>query len=224
MVMELDSPPPDAVMVIVPSAAAVELLPIVRLAPCPGDIVAADSFRETPAGAPLAVSASSAVNPFCAAEVNCTVVLAPAASVTGKPAALPEEPASVKVNVGWGVIVSVTGIVTASPPPLTVIAILVAPSVAVAEAAKATEAVPVPGAGSEEGEMVAVTPAGRPETAMEAAELKPPVLFVVSTTEPLTVRAMERLEVLTEAEIDGRLRVNCALLLSEPATPVTTTV
>jgi hypothetical protein len=71
MVTDLTSPPPDAVTVTVAEAATV-VLPavIVRLIPCPGVMVMALSFDETPAGAPLAESESGEVKPFCAVEVS----------------------------------------------------------------------------------------------------------------------------------------------------------
>jgi hypothetical protein len=71
IITDLTSPPPDAVTDTVAEAAAV-VLPavIVRLVPCPGVMVVAESFAVTPAGAPLTESESGEAKPYCADDVS----------------------------------------------------------------------------------------------------------------------------------------------------------
>jgi hypothetical protein len=128
--------------------------------------------------------------------------------------------AAESVNVGADVMVSVNGMETARPPPLTLMDTLDDPSAAVLLALNLMATVPAPGAAMEAGVSVAVTPLGSPVTAMAAAELKPPALLVVTVSDALAPCATERLVALADAVSEGTLRVHCTLLLRVPAVAV----
>ena len=104
-----------------------------------------------------------------------------------------------KVNVGWGVMVKDTGTVKTIPPPLAEMEMFAAPTVAVVDAFKIIETLPAPEE-SEAGERLAVTPVGRPATAMVTAETKLATFFTVSISDPLAPHAIDRLGVFTDAE------------------------
>jgi len=206
-------PPPEAVTMTVADPIAVEVVDvIVRLIPCPGAMVVAESFKVTPAGAPLAVSESRDEKPFCSDEVSLTTVEVPIFTLA--------ELAGPSEKVGADVMVTLSGTEVASPPPLTVMVALAEPSTAVPLAVNLMKTAPAPGAAMEVGVRVAVTPLGSPVIAMATAELNPPALFVVRVKAPLVPCAKDRLVALADAESEGRLSAHCTVLLSVPAVAV----
>ena len=62
-----------------------------------------------------------------------------------------------------------------TPPPLAVTVTVEVPTIAVLSAEKVSVEFPLPGAASELGLKLAVTPVGSPEAEREIAELKPPL-------------------------------------------------
>ncbi len=78
-----------------------------------------------------------------------------------------------KLNVGAPVTVICSGMVRTSVPPVAVSEMVAMPVVAVLDAARLSTVVPEPGAVSEAGVNVAVTPVGRPVAAKVTAELNP---------------------------------------------------
>src|SRR6266481_4740548 len=80
--------------------------------------------------------------------------------------------------------VSETVAVCVTLPPVAVIVTVDVPVVAVLLAVNVSVEFPLPGAASEAGLKLAVTPAGRPEADRETAELKPPLTVVETVVFP----------------------------------------
>src|SRR5262249_25170009 len=80
------------------------------------------------------------------------------------------------------------------PPPVAVTVTFVVPVAAVLPAVKVRVEFPPPGAAIELGLKLEVTPAGRPETESETAELKPLLIAVETVLLPEPPCVMERAE------------------------------
>jgi len=93
-------------------------------------------------------------------------------------ATLAGEALTVKLGVAVDTIVRATIVVCVTPPPVAVTVTFVVPAVAVLLAVNVRVELPLPGAASEAGLKLAVTPEGNPETDNETAELKPPLTVV----------------------------------------------
>lgn len=86
-----------------------------------------------------------------------------------------------------------TEVVCVTPPPVALTVALNVPVVAVPAAENVSVEFPLPGAAMEVGLKLAVTPAGRPETDNETAELKPPTVALDMLVVPEEPWAIERL-------------------------------
>ncbi|SRR5579871_366362 len=85
---------------------------------------------------------------------------------------------NVKLGVAVATTVSAIVVVCVTPLPVAVTVTFVVPAAAVLLAENVSVELPLPGAATDAGLKLAVTPAGKPETDRETAELKPPVTEV----------------------------------------------
>jgi hypothetical protein len=107
----------------------------------------------------------------------------------------PDEPLATVIEVGDAetvkplvtteVTVSETVVDWVSPPPVPVTVMLYVPAATVEATANVTVEVPEPGAATEAGLKLTVTPVGAPEEVRATAELKPPETAVVMVEVPL---------------------------------------
>ena len=89
-----------------------------------------------------------------------------------------------KFGTGAAVIVKLREVVRVKPPPVPVIVREVVPTAALVVVESVKVEVPLPGAAMEDGEKLAVTPAGV-ETLNAIALLKPPATEAVTVADPL---------------------------------------
>src|SRR5262245_6015140 len=138
----------------------------------------------TPAGNPLALSATLPVNPPVRVIVIVLVPLAPRVIVTLGGAA-----ESVKLGVATSFTVRPTVVERLRPPPLPLIVTVAAPSVAVLEAARVRVLLPPVVDG---GAKVAVTPVGNPLALSVTLSVNPPVRVIAIVLVPLPPRLIVR--------------------------------
>jgi hypothetical protein len=206
---------PVTVIVAAPSVAVLEAVKVRVLVLV---VEAGLKAAVTPAGNPLALSATAPVNPPDGVTVIVLVPVAPRVT-----AAL--VPAKVKLGVWTAVTVKAMVAVCVSVPLTPVTVIVAAPSVAVLDAVKVRVLVPVVEAGLK----AAVTPAGNPLAVKATAPVNPPEGVTVRTLELVAPCATETLAGLAAkvklgvwTAVTVKLRV--AVCVRVPLTPVMVTV
>ncbi len=184
---------------------------IVRLYTPGAGLLTGEKLTVTPAGIPLTVNVTGALNPAVSLRVKPKVVLDPRATVA-------DVGLSLSVKLGGTVTdrASVTDLV--NPPPVAVMVIGRLPTAALEVARKIRTLAPDPGAARDDGEKLAVTPLGRPLVLSVTAELKPfaplTATFVVAVP-PCARLADDGLAVI--AKLGGGATVTA--MGSEPASP-----
>jgi len=175
------SPPPApvTVMVYVPGAVLEATASVAVEEPEPGAAMV-DGLKPTvtPAGWPLAVSATAALNPLPPLAAMVVLPLPPCTTDTAAgPAAT--------VSVGAAVTVSEMAAVGASPPPAPVTVMVYVPGAVLEATASVAVEVPEPGAAMVDGLKPTVTPAGWPLAVSATADSNPPLTVVVMVEVPL---------------------------------------
>jgi hypothetical protein len=149
----------------------------------------------TPAGKPLALNVTPAVNPPVRAMLIVLVPLAPRLIV--RLGGLAER---VKSGVATAFTVRPIDTLRDRPPPVPVTVIVAAPSVAVLDAERVRTLVPPV---VEDGLKPAVTPLGNPLAPNATLLVKPPVRVIVMALVPLAPRLMVRLVGEADSEKSG---------------------
>lgn len=182
------TPPPVAVSVtlLVPVAAIALAVKVKVELPLPGAAMEAGlKLAVTPEGRPEADRETAALNPPITAVVIALVPELPCTMdrLAGEALTLKSGTTTVRATVA----------VCVTPPPEAVTVMFVVPAVAVLLAVKVSVELPLPGAAREVELKLAVTPAGKPETDSEIAELNPPLTVVETVVLPELPWFMERL-------------------------------
>jgi hypothetical protein len=188
-------PPPVPVTVIVaaPSVAVLDAVRVRTLLPPVAGLGLAPAV--TPAGKPLALNDTPAVNPPVRAMLIVLVPLAPRLIV--RLGGLAER---VKSGVATSFTVRPIATLRDRPPPVPVTVIVAAPSVAVLDAERVRTLLPPV---VEDGLKPAVTPLGNPVAPNATLPVKPPVRVIVIVLVPLAPRLMVRLVGEADSEKSG---------------------
>ena len=184
----LVTPPPMAVIVMgyLPATVLGSALNVSALAPAPGAVtVPGEKLAVIPVGAPLALNATSELNPFATLRLTLTAAVAPNSTVD---VVTPD----FSVNVGGSVTVSANGTDLVTLPPTALMVMARVPVAAVGDALNVSTVDPEPGAPRLGEEKLAVTPAAMPVALNVTAELKaasPAIVRVTAAVAPCVVVA-----------------------------------